>query len=146
MWQNLKLSEEEDIEVVIHKQAFDEVVARGNVCLIGKLISDRAIGKDALRTKLVRGWKPKGSISFRVLGEDLFLVDFEQYNDKARVLKGRPWVFEGSLFSVEDFDGATPPSEIPFERAAFWVRMLNMPLACMGAGCGVPNWLNDGCS
>jgi hypothetical protein len=136
MWQNLKLSEEEDIDVVIRKHVIEGVVARGNACLIGKLISDCVIGKDTLGSTLVRGWKPKGSISFRVLGKNLFLVDYEYYSDKARVLKGRPWVYEGSLFSIEDFDGATPPSKIPFEKAAFWVRMFNMMLACMGRDVG----------
>jgi hypothetical protein len=45
-------------------------------------------------------------------------------------------VFEGSLFSLEEFDGITPPPEIPFEKAAFWVQMFNLPLACMGQAVG----------
>ena len=52
------------------------------------------------------------------------------------VLEGRPWVFEGSLFALEEFDGLMPPSELTFKRAAFWVRMSNLPLACMGRKVG----------
>lgn len=42
-------------------------------------------------------------------------------------------MFEGSLLLIEDFDGLTPPnqSKFTFDRAAFWVRMVNLPLACM---------------
>lgn len=40
-------------------------------------------------------------------------------------------MLEGSLFAIEDFDGVTPPSEIDFEMVEFWVRMINLPLACM---------------
>lgn len=72
-----------------------------------------------------------GSIIFKVLGDNLFLIEFNNIWDKARVLEGRPWVFEGPLFLVEDFDGRSPPSKLSFDRP-FWVRMLNLPLACMG--------------
>lgn len=34
--------------------------------------------------------------------------------------------------AIAEFDGFTPPTHIVFEKAAFWVRMYNLPLACMG--------------
>jgi hypothetical protein len=52
------------------------------------------------------------------------------------VLEGRPWTFHGNLFYVEDFDGLSPPSEIDFTQAVFWVRMHNLPLAYMGKEIG----------
>jgi hypothetical protein len=36
------------------------------------------------------------------------------------------------VFSVADFDGVTPLETIEFEKVAYWVRMYNLPLACMG--------------
>ena len=53
-----------------------------------------------------------------------------------RLLEGRPWVFDGTLFVVEDFDGTIPPTQMEFNIAAFWVRMYNLPLACMGQELG----------
>lgn len=44
---------------------------------------------------------------------------------------------EGSLFLVEDFDGCTSPLKLNFDKASFWVRMLNLPLACMGRELGL---------
>lgn len=73
---------------------------------------------------------------FRVLGENLFIIEFDNAWDKSRVLEGRPWIFEGHLFSVKDFNGLTPPTQMVFEKAAFWVRMYNLPLACMGTDIG----------
>jgi hypothetical protein len=81
---------------------------------------------------LVRGWKPIGTATFKVLGENLFLVEFENVWDKTRVLDGRPWVLVGNLFSLEDFNGLTPPSQIDFDQATFWTRMYNLPLVSMG--------------
>jgi hypothetical protein len=66
----------------------------------------------------------------------MFLIDFEHSWDKSRLLEGRPWEFEGNLFSMEEFDGLTPPVDIKFEKAALWVYMLNLPLACMGKEVG----------
>ena len=77
-----------------------------------------------------------GNLSFKVLAENLFLINFTELSDKERVLVGRPWVFESSLFIVEDFDGLTPPSQFTFDKAAFWVRMINLPLACISVEIG----------
>ncbi|XP_059455041.1 uncharacterized protein LOC132185261 [Corylus avellana] len=131
MWGNFSLSDEEGEELEIKSISLVDSVKRGQSCLVGKLVSDRMVSKEIIRSKLIRGWRPTGSLSFKVLGDNLFLLDFEHSWDKSHVLEGRPWVFEGSLFAVEDFDGVTPQAEIEFEKVAFWVRMLNMPLACM---------------
>lgn len=40
------------------------------------------------------------------------------------------------MFSVEDFDGLTPPSHTNFKKAVFGVRFYNLPLACMGIETG----------
>jgi hypothetical protein len=56
-------------------------------------MADRIIGKDAIKSTLIKGWKPSGMTCFKVLGDNLFLIDFEHSWDKAPVLEGRPWVF-----------------------------------------------------
>jgi hypothetical protein len=56
-----------------------------------------------------------------VLEDNLFLVDFVNKRDKKRVLEGRPWVFKGNLFALEDYDGLTPSLKFPFDKAVFWV-------------------------
>ncbi|GLT72800.1 hypothetical protein SLA2020_447040 [Shorea laevis] len=37
---------------------------------------------------------------------------------------------------MEDFNGLIPPTQLEFEKVAFWVRMYNLPLACMGTDIG----------
>lgn len=67
---------------------------------------------------------------------NLFIIEFEHSCDKAKVTEGRLWVFEASLFSMEEFEGITPPSQIAFESAVFWDWMYNLPLACIGKEAG----------
>jgi hypothetical protein len=131
LWGNLSLREDEDSELEILNRVPGEVDHRSKLCIVGKLIADRWISKETIRAKLIRGWKPEGSLSFKVLGENLFLIEFEYSSDKERVLKGRPWAVEGSLFLVEDYDGTTPPNRIDFESVVLWVRMINLPLSGM---------------
>lgn len=116
-----------------------DIADLGRSCLVGKLISDRLIGKEAIKSTLIKGRRPTGMTSFKVLGDNLFLVEFEHFWDKSRVLEGRPWVFEGSLFSLGDFNGSIPPApaQMDFEKAPFWVRMFNLPLTCMSEAMGV---------
>lgn len=131
LWANLSLSEGEDGELEIQQTEVKGIITRGNSCIVGKLLSERLVSKETIRSTLLSWWRPKGTLTFKILGGNLFLIEFEEARDKARVLEGRPWDFEGYLFLVEDFDGRISPSELTFDRASFWVRMTNLPLACM---------------
>lgn len=135
-WGTISLTEEEDMDIEIKATEVSEVVTRGQSCIVGKLVADRLISKETIKTSLKRLWKVAGAIIFKVLGENLFLIEFELARDKGRVLEGRPWVFEGNLFLVEDFNGRTSPTKIAFDKAYFWVRMTHLPLACMGRDLG----------
>jgi hypothetical protein len=56
--------------------------------------------------------------------------------DKKRILEGRPRIFEGSLFIIEDFDGTSSPSLFKFDKVGFWIRMVDLPLVCMNQAIG----------
>jgi hypothetical protein len=49
-----------------------------------------------------------------------------------RIMEGRPWLFDGNLVALAEFNGLTPPAKLNFDNAAFWIRIYNLPLACMG--------------
>jgi hypothetical protein len=135
-WPNHPLLEVESEEIEIQGEDVLNVEARSHACVIGKLVADHYVSKETIRTQMVKWWKLEKDITFKVLGENLFLIEFMDAQDKPRVLAGRPWVFEGALFLVEDFDGRLTPEKIPFDRASFWVRMSNLPLVCMGREVG----------
>lgn len=136
MWGNFTLFEKEDVEVHIGDGCADILEHRGQSCLVGKLLADRVVPKDFIQTHMMRAWKTHRPAVFKVLGENLFLMEFENDRDKTKVSEGKPWIFDGNLVVITDFDGFTPPSQMEFEKAAFWVRMYNLPLACMGQTIG----------
>jgi hypothetical protein len=57
--------------------------------------------------------------------------------EKKRVMEGKPWVFEGNLFSVVEFDPHTDSMDLNFNITKLWVRMFKLPLACMGKEMGM---------
>jgi hypothetical protein len=137
LWERFNLMEEEDEEVVAPEIEVMPMVDRGSACVVGKLLADRLVGKEVIKTPLIRAWQPTKSVTFKTLGTNLFLIDFEDECDKIRVMEGRPWTFDGNLVSLADFDGIKPVAELEFEKVAFWVRMYNLPLACMSKAMGL---------
>ncbi|GLT68469.1 hypothetical protein SLA2020_406950 [Shorea laevis] len=107
---NFSLSEEESLDLEVQETDLAEAVTRGKLCLVGKLLADRIVSKEIIKSSLLRGWKLSGTCNFKVLGENLFIIEFLHDWDKSNVLEGRPWSFEGHLFAMEDFNGLTPPT------------------------------------
>ena len=77
MWDNLSLNDVEDEEMEIQNHAWEEGTNRGKTCLAGKLSVDRIVSKEVIQSTLIQGWKPTRTSSFKVLGDNLFFVDFE---------------------------------------------------------------------
>jgi len=66
----------------------------------------------------------------------LFVVEFDKVNNKLRILEICPWIFDGFLIILANFDGFMPPLEMVFKYASFWVQMYDLPLVCMGKNVG----------
>ena len=69
----LSLMESKDAEVSIQKVELQRVVSRGQACVIGKLIAKRMVSKETIKMELMKWWRPLKNLSFKVLGENLFL-------------------------------------------------------------------------
>jgi hypothetical protein len=136
MWKKFTLTEEEEAIDEVPEEEFIDIGNKGSSCLVGRLMTDRPFGKETIKMKLIREWKPTGALVLKALGKNTFLIDFQNSWDKSRVMEGRPWTVERNLFFVLEFDGGTPPMELPFHMATFWMRMFNLPLACMGRATG----------
>ena len=136
-WGKLTLRDDENPSIVIESQSFSPLLQRRRSCMVGKLLTERFINKEVLKIPMIQAWKPIGSVSFKQLGPNLFLIDFENWWDKDRILEGKSWTFDGDLFSIVDFNGLMPIEEVEFGKVAFWVRMYKLPLACMGREVGM---------
>ncbi len=73
-------------------------------------------------------WKPRKSLKVQEIGENLFIFEFTEERDKARVLGGCPWLFDRHLLLLHEFDGLTPPREFTFKSSLLWVQVFDLPL------------------
>jgi hypothetical protein len=59
-------------------------ISRGKFCIIEKLISERMVSKETIKTTFIGWWKLKKTFTFKILGENLFLIEFVDASNKAR--------------------------------------------------------------
>jgi hypothetical protein len=97
MWGKFSLKEEETVGVSLDAPDIVPLVNRGRSCVVGKMVADRIVPKEYYKAPLLRVWKPMGSVVFNVIGENLFIAEFEYKWDKTRIIEGRPWLFDGNL-------------------------------------------------
>ncbi|XP_042941294.1 uncharacterized protein LOC122275977 [Carya illinoinensis] len=135
-WDKLQLTEEENAVIDLNAVHLGRVKAKGDKSLVGKLISDRKVNKEVIRSTMNNIWRLAGSFTFHDILPNLFVVTFDNQKDKQRVLDGKPWLFDNQLLLLKPFDGFTLPQKMNFDYEAFWVHLNNLPLACMNLEVG----------
>ena len=82
MWKKLSLIDEVSLDLDTFAEETIDSFTRGQYCALGKLITDHMVCKETIKTNLMRWWKLLGKLSFQVLGENLFLLEFTDLGDK----------------------------------------------------------------
>lgn len=98
------------------------------------IIFDKGVNKEALGPQCLRCGN-EGYITFKEIGENWFLIEFQKVVEKEKIMLGRTWSFDKSL--VQDFEANIAPSEFSFSQEHFWLQFHNLPLASMSKEVGV---------
>ncbi|XP_042969013.1 uncharacterized protein LOC122301685 [Carya illinoinensis] len=130
-WDKLKLTDAEQAEVLIDLSADGIAFRRGTLCLLGLVVADKVVNKEAFKATMVQIWKIRGGVQFKGVGTNLFLIEFQNSSDIAKVKLGRPWQFDRNLICLEDYNGLIAPGEMVFDKEPMWVQMHNIPLGGM---------------
>ncbi|CAI9780684.1 unnamed protein product [Fraxinus pennsylvanica] len=121
MWENLRLNAEEEEIVGIDGKGVATVMEKGDRSLIGKIWAERQINKAVVQSTMGKIWRISKPAEFTEMGRNIFMITFANHADLKRVEEGRPWLFDGSIFVMNAFEGYTPLSEMQFDVAALWV-------------------------
>lgn len=65
------------------------------------------------------------------MGSNMFIMKFQSLSDLMKVKKGCPWMFDGNLVMLKDFDGFTSIKEMKFDKELFWVQIYNLSFGSM---------------
>lgn len=70
--------------------SIEEVVSRGKNCLLVKLLTTMYYNGEAFNATMKKVWCHAKTLQFYEMGEGLVLVEFENCNDKLRVVRDGP--------------------------------------------------------
>ncbi|XP_042954760.1 uncharacterized protein LOC122291187 [Carya illinoinensis] len=130
-WESLKLTDEEQEEVILSDEAVLSSNVKGELCLLAKIFNDRTANREAFRSTMSKIWNTKGWLTFKELETNFFLIEFQLLSDKDKVLQGRPWSFDRHLVFMKEFEGTLSLSEVHFVSEPFWIQVHNLPFAGM---------------
>lgn len=77
---------------------------RERLCLLGLVIGEKAFNREAFRSTMQNLWRLQGRVDFLEVGNNLFVVEFQDKLDLLKVLVGRPWSFDRNLFCLTSYD------------------------------------------
>lgn len=78
-----------------------EISLLRNRTLIGRLVAERMVNKNTVKTMIHKAWSLQKGLSIVEVNGYTFKFCFEHVEDCERVLRGRPWLILGFLLIVE---------------------------------------------
>jgi hypothetical protein len=133
---SISLMEGERQGLIITEDETAELHLKSGRCLVGKLMSERRVHKEAFQSMMSKIWKTLESVHFKELHDNLWLLEFGNESDKRRIKEGRPWLFDRSVLVLKELEEHIPPTQMEFSHALFWVQGHDMPLLCMNSDIG----------
>ncbi|XP_041001563.1 uncharacterized protein LOC121247253 [Juglans microcarpa x Juglans regia] len=128
LYANLLLSEKECEDAAVDVHQVENVLARGEHCLLIKLLTRKHYNHEAFKQTMRKIWRPVRSMKYCDLSPVFTLVEFEDPRDKMKVLKEGPWSFNKQLVLVKEYDGMIQIDSLNIIHASFWIRIHDLPL------------------
>lgn len=126
----IHLTEEEEVFLIGDEIIKEDRSVQSSLTLTGKVLSSRNPNAQALRATLKGAWRTKGDFLFKEISGKLFSFQFKEAADKEKVLNGGPWSFDKSLLVLHE-PGLEQSATLSFDKAPFWIRLYNLPLAAV---------------
>ncbi|XP_041020491.1 uncharacterized protein LOC121262146 [Juglans microcarpa x Juglans regia] len=130
-WKRLHLSKEENSVFHIKPEERKEGSLRGKLCIIGRVLFGKIVHNEAFGTTMSQLWRLGGWVRFKDLNDQCFRIEFQQVQDKEKVLSIRPWCFDRNLLTLQEVDENVSINAMQFRYEPFWIQCHNLPLAAM---------------
>lgn len=126
----LRLDDEENESFVLEGD-IEEDVNRFELCLVGRLLTEKSINVRAMKSKLADVWKPAMGISIKDLEQNVFLFQFFKKEDMQWVMNGGPWSFDNAMLALETVAAGENPAEVKTWYVNIWIQIHNLPMGYM---------------
>ncbi|KAI8009834.1 hypothetical protein LOK49_LG06G00399 [Camellia lanceoleosa] len=109
-------------------EVMDECEDVSHRCLVGKILAPKILNKPAVTNILPATWKTRVGVVITPWKENIFLFQFEDFEDRVRVLQEAPWSVMGSLLVLQPLPLGKAIDELDFRWSPFWVQVHGLPL------------------
>ncbi|CAI9758095.1 unnamed protein product [Fraxinus pennsylvanica] len=108
--ERLSLKEREEDGLLLEESSVEEMIVRGEKCLIFKLMTVKHFNKEALKSTMKKG--------------------------KEKVKREGPWSFDRHLVITKDVMGLQQVHQVAMKEALFWVRIYDLLVMVRNANVG----------
>ncbi|GMP72413.1 hypothetical protein CsSME_00030462 [Camellia sinensis var. sinensis] len=109
-------------------EVIDECEDVSHRCLVGKILALTILNKPAVTNILLATWKTRASVVITPWKENVFLFQFDDLEDRLRVLQEAPWSVMRSLLVLQPLPLGKAIDELDFRWSPFWVQVHGLPL------------------
>ncbi|TVT99897.1 hypothetical protein EJB05_54709, partial [Eragrostis curvula] len=128
--ENLKLHGEEEIDLDFSGE-LEDLIKENRWMALFKVHTTKSFSHAALLKQMRNAWSSAKEITFKVMGSNLFLVQFQCLGDWNRVMDGGPWIFRGSSVILQEYDGFSNVYEYKLDKIPVWARIQGVPEGLM---------------
>jgi len=120
-------------EILVLEDNEDSGLAILNHTVIGKVLAPNPLHLQTIMSAMRPAWGNPRGLEARMVGNNLFIAEFESELDKKRILDGSPWyigrqVVGRQVVILQDFNYDLRLGDVSFNEMAIWVNILNLPL------------------
>ncbi|KAL4296368.1 hypothetical protein GQ457_12G013560 [Hibiscus cannabinus] len=132
--ENLQFTAAETESVVVEPPC---EVGDPGLCLVGSVISSKAVNGDSVCRIFRSVWKSKNVSEILELRPNFFLIKSVEKAAREMILKLRPWTVHDDLFSIEPYNPEWRAADFNFTSMVIWVRVYQLQLRAMNGTMGL---------
>ena len=102
-----------------------------NLGLVGKILADKVINKNAVKAILLKALTTAKGVQIVDLSDNIYLFKFAAEGDRKRVIELGPWNIEGFPLILKPWDQKLQVRDIDFSFIQLWVQIHNLPIEYM---------------
>ncbi|KAI7984677.1 hypothetical protein LOK49_LG15G00352 [Camellia lanceoleosa] len=106
----------------------DECEDVSGLCLVGKILTPKTLNRTAVFNILQNAWKPCSQLEISSWGDNVYLFQFSESENRCKVLDEAPWSVIGNLLVLQPFHLGVAVSNFEFHWCPFWVQVHGLPL------------------
>ncbi|XP_028070128.1 uncharacterized protein LOC114272601, partial [Camellia sinensis] len=112
-----------DLVTLELEEGTDECEDNSSLCVIGKILTSKALNKQAVYRILQGAWKTRAVVSITSWPDNVYLFKFGDEEDRALILRTAPWSVMGNLLVLQPLQIGKAISVVDFTYAPLWVQV-----------------------